>query len=58
MDGAELRRMFSPRAANGYDAWMEAFCKRKYDSDFAREMTRSVEEYLQAFDSAPGGDHD
>ena len=57
MDGAELRQMFSPRAANGYDAWMEAFCKRKYESDFSREMTRSVEEYLKAFDNGPGGAH-
>ncbi len=57
MDGAELRRMFSPRAANGYDAWMAAFWKRKYESDFALEMTRSVEEYLKAFDNGPGGVH-
>ena len=42
---------------NAYDAWMEAFCKRKYESDFSREMTRSVEEYLKAFDSGPSGVH-
>ena len=26
---------------------MTAFCKRKYESDFSREMTRSVAEYLE-----------
>ncbi len=51
MDGPELREMFAPRAANGYDAWVAAFCKRKYESDFAREMTRSVGQYLKQFDS-------
>lgn len=56
MDGAELRQMFSPRAANGYDAWMEAFWKRKYESDFALEMTRSAAQYLKAFDNGPGKD--
>ena len=50
MDGAELREMFAPRAVNGFDAYMAAFCKRKYDSDFSREMTRSVAKYLSQFD--------
>ena len=51
MDGSELRRMFAPRAVNGFDAYMAAFCKRKYDSDFSREMTRSVARYLAQFDN-------
>lgn len=51
MDGAELREMFSPRAAaSGFDAYMEKFCAWKYNSDFSREMTRSVAKYLQQFD--------
>ena len=29
--------------------WMQAFCNRKYNSDFAREMTRSVAKYLEEF---------
>ena len=46
-DGEALRRMFAKRGGElGYDAWMRKFHDRKYDSDFAREMTRSVEEYL------------
>ena len=32
-----------------YDGWIAAFCKRKYNSDFSREMTRSVREYLKQF---------
>jgi len=32
-----------------FDAYIKAFCKRKYMSDFAREMARSVGEYLEFF---------
>lgn len=32
-----------------YEAGMKAFCERKYNSDFAREMTRSVEVYLKDY---------
>ncbi|MDR2506001.1 MAG: hypothetical protein LBD16_07860 [Oscillospiraceae bacterium] len=28
---------------------MNAFCKRKYDSDFMHEMNRSVAEYVRQF---------
>ena len=50
MDGAELRKMFESKAPDGkYAEWMAAFCRRKYNSDFAREMSRSVGEYLKQF---------
>ena len=50
MDETELREMFTPRTGmSGYDEWMKRFCERKYNSDFAREMTRTVEEYLKDF---------
>lgn len=50
MDGTELREMFTPRCGEkGFDAWMDAFCNRKYNSDFSIEMTRSVREYLKQF---------
>lgn len=50
MDGAELRNMFAGKAgARDYEEWMQAFCTRKYESDFSREMTRSVGEYLKDF---------
>ena len=50
MDGAELREMFESKAPDGkYAEWMAAFCRRKYNSGFAREMSRSVGEYLKQF---------
>ncbi len=46
----ELREMFSERTGGrGYEAWMRAFCERKYNSGFSREMSRSVREYLKDF---------
>lgn len=49
-NGAELRSMFEKECRRQqYDEWMEKFCNRKYNSDFSREMTRSVEMYLQDF---------
>lgn len=52
MDAEELNTMFAPRAAQTSLAdWCHAFCKRKYNSDFAREMTRSVAEYLRQFEN-------
>ena len=32
-----------------YEEWMKAFCERKYNSDFSREMTRSVGKALRQF---------
>ena len=50
MDGPELREMLSQRAGSrGFDEWVKAFCERKYNSDFAREMSRSVAAYLEEF---------
>ena len=50
MDEADYREMFSDRCgARSYEDWMQAFCDRKYNSDFSREMTRSVAEYLKDF---------
>ena len=34
-----------------YEDWIHAFCKRKYNSDFSREMSRSVAKYIEAFKS-------
>ena len=46
----ELREMFANKCGEkSYEEWMEAFCKRKYNSDFSREMTRSVSAVLKAF---------
>lgn len=51
MDGDELRALFSIRAEKKtYEDYMKAFCDRKYNSDFSREMSRSVKEYLRQFE--------
>lgn len=50
MDRQYLEELFSWKAvAKSYEEWMKAFCERKYNSGFAREMTRSVQEYLNQF---------
>ncbi len=49
-DETTAREALAERAGiKGYDAWVRAFCARKYESDFSREMTRSVEQYLEMF---------
>ena len=51
MEEPELRDMFAKNAVGKpFDDWCRAFCNRKYNSDFSREMTRSVKEYLKQFD--------
>lgn len=48
--GQEIREMFAGRTGvKEYGEWMEAFWKRKYESDFSREMNRSMEVYLKDF---------
>lgn len=34
-----------------FESGIAAFCRRKYESDFSLEMSRSVREYLAAFDT-------
>jgi FMN reductase (NADPH) len=51
MDGPELKQLFQDKADDQtYEAWMQAFCTRKYNSDFAQEMSRSVDRYLQDYE--------
>ena len=51
MDAANLEALMDIRVAAGntYENWIHAFCKRKYNSEFSREMSRSVGEYLKDF---------
>ena len=50
MDSDELQQLFGIRAeAVSYKEYMRRFCDRKYNSDFSREMSRSVEVYLNDF---------
>lgn len=45
----ELRRMTAPSDNGDFRGWTQAFCERKYNSIFSREMTRSVRRYLEAY---------
>lgn len=46
----EIRSMFSGMTGEkDYDTWMKNFWERKYESDFSREMNRSMEVYLKDF---------
>ena len=50
LDAQELRDMFAEKTSRQtYEEWMRAFCTRKYNSDFSREMSRSVRKYLEDF---------
>ena len=51
LSAEELREMFAERTGErSYEEWMNAFCERKYNSDFAREMSRSVRAFLESLD--------
>ena len=50
MDSDELKQMLTHNCGvRSYEDWIKAFCNRKYNSDFSKEMTRSVNEYLKQF---------
>ena len=50
LDEAQLRSMLVKNCSEeNYDRWIKAFCERKYNSDFSREMTRSVRAYLEQY---------
>jgi len=38
----------------GFEAWIGAFCARKYESGFSREMSRSAQEWLRPFQTDGG----
>jgi len=50
MDTEELKQMLSVKTGvREFEEWIQAFCNRKYNSDFSREMTRSVKVFLKDF---------
>lgn len=50
MEEEELREMFRKEyQGKTFESWIQAFCSRKYNSDFSREMGRSVQEYWKSF---------
>jgi hypothetical protein len=56
LNDKELEDMLSVHTGRqDYNTWLKALCDRKYNSDFAREMTRSVQKYLE--DYSPDNDH-
>lgn len=49
--GPQLREMLSDRLGEkSFEEWIQAFCKRRYDCEFSRELTRSVAVYLKDFE--------
>ena len=51
-DKQELKNMFEYKAGNKtLNEWATAFCERKYNSDFSKEMTNSVQKYIDQFKS-------
>ena len=48
--GAELREMFAKRT-DAFDSQVQAFCERKYNSAFSREMSRSVRKWIESFNT-------
>lgn len=50
MDSEYLRAMLKySMGEENYPVKLKAFCERKYNSDFSREMTRSVSEYVKEY---------
>ena len=50
MNEEELRAMLEcKKNTDDYVQWIRAFCERKYNSDFSKEMTRSVKAFLEEF---------
>ena len=50
LDAVQVQDMLSKgKNEAAYRDWITAFCNRKYQSDFARELNRSVAEYLKQF---------
>ncbi len=46
----QLRQLLEVKSGQpDYGQWLRAFCQRKYNSDFSREMTRSVQKYLDEY---------
>ncbi len=49
---AQIRKLFHKKYdKKGFEDWIQKFCNRKYNSDFSKEMTRSVGEYLKNYDN-------
>lgn len=57
LDTMQLKDMLAKgRNDEEYQEWIAAFCARKYNSGFAREMSRSVSEYLKQYQTDKGNE--
>ena len=53
-DGGETREMMAKNLGQrSFEDWVQAFCARKYNSDFSAEMSRSAAVWLEKFQT-PG----
>ena len=50
-DRQRLEALYACKTDGDFDGFMQRFCARKYNSDFSREMSRSVDKYLTAYAS-------
>ena len=55
-DVEQLKAAYGDKAARGagtqpFDEFMRAFCARKHNSDFSREMSRSVARWIAHYDA-------
>lgn len=50
MGNIMIKQFYKQCKNQTYEEWCSAFCNRKYNSDFAQEMSRSVAKYLAQFD--------
>ncbi len=57
LNDVEVKACFNEQRERGllndkqdFNEYMKAFCKRKFNSEFSKEMTRSVEKYLKDFE--------
>lgn len=50
LHGEDIRAMFRDHTGwQSFEDWIQAFCDRKYESDFSREMSRSARRWLAPF---------
>lgn len=47
----DRRDIWTPKMTQEFKPFMEAFCKRKYNSTFSIEMTKSIGKYLKSFET-------
>lgn len=50
LSSSQLKDMFSSKVSKDmYDSWIKAYCLRKYNTDFSKEMSNSMKKYLAKY---------